>query len=95
MLDVVSLYWFTATGASSARLYTEGLRGDLDRPVTVPTACSIFPAEILRTPRAAVVRRFGDLRSFRERPLGGHFAAAEVPADFVAELRRAVPLLLG
>ncbi|CAN5636674.1 epoxide hydrolase [soil metagenome] len=86
-LDVVTLYWLTATGASSARLYREALRMDPSTPVHVPTGCSIFPDEVIRTPRAAVARRFRDLRSWQELSRGGHFAATEVPAIFAAEVQ--------
>lgn len=86
MLDVVSLYWLTATGASSARLYAEALRGEADTEVTVPTACSIFPAEIIRPPRDAVERRYPQLVFWHEMSRGGHFPALEVPQDLAAEI---------
>ena len=88
ILDVVSTYWLTRTATSSARMYYESLRSDLLRPVTgVPTGCSVFADEIIRPPRAAVERRYGELVSWREAPRGGHFPAAEVPDLFTAELR--------
>ena len=89
MLDIVSTYWLTRTGASAARLYSESLRMDLETPVDIPTACSIFPDEIIRPPRAAVERRYRDLRSWRERPTGGHFPAAEIPTDLAHEIHLA------
>ena len=63
MLDNVSLYWFTATGTSSARLYWEGL-GTLDRVSwtnagastktgsTCPPACRFSPARCSARPAA-------------------------------------------
>ena len=87
MLDIVSTYWMTATATSSARLYDEALRMDVASPVTVPTGCSIFAAEIIRPPRAAVARRYSDLRSWRTVDRGGHFPAAEVPTPFADEIR--------
>jgi pimeloyl-ACP methyl ester carboxylesterase len=87
VLDTVSIYWLTATGASAARLYREvDWRAQL-APVDVPTGCSIFPDEIIRPPRSAVERQYRDLRSWREPDRGGHFAAAEVPDLLAAELR--------
>jgi hypothetical protein len=69
-------------------MYWESLRTDLRRPVSgVPTGCSLFAAEIIRPPRAAVERRYGPLVCWREVPLGGHFPAAEVPDLLAAELR--------
>jgi pimeloyl-ACP methyl ester carboxylesterase len=94
VLDVVSTYWLTRTATSSARMYAESLRADLERRVLgVPTGCSIFAAETIRPPRAAVERRYGPLVSWTEVPTGGHFPAAEVPELFVAELARFVASL--
>src|SRR3546814_7705281 len=42
MLDTVSLYWFTASAASSARLYWHSFRGFVAGEIHVPTACSLF-----------------------------------------------------
>jgi pimeloyl-ACP methyl ester carboxylesterase len=87
VLDAVSIYWLTATGASAARLYREvDWRAQL-APVEVPTGCSIFPAEIIRPPRSAVARQYRDLRHWHELDRGGHFAAAEVPELVAAELQ--------
>lgn len=87
VLDVVTTYWVTRTATSSARMYAEALRTDLDRPVRgVPTGCSIFADETIRAPRAAVERRYGRLVSWSEIERGGHFPAAEVPELFVAEV---------
>jgi pimeloyl-ACP methyl ester carboxylesterase len=94
MLDDVTLYWLTATPASSARLYWESIRqvttwfseGTTDT-VTVPTGCSIFPAEALRPSRRWAERRFVDIRQWHELDRGGHFAALEQPDVFVDEVR--------
>lgn len=87
MLDVVSTYWLTGTGASSARLYNEALGLDRTVPVDVPTGVTAFPHEIIRPPRKAVERRYRGLRYWSEQDSGGHFSAAEVPEIFAAELR--------
>ncbi|HSK91373.1 MAG TPA: epoxide hydrolase [Euzebyales bacterium] len=94
MLDEVTLYWLTGTAASSARLYWESIRqvtawfseGTTDT-VTVPTGCSIFPAEALRPSRRWAERRFVDIRQWHELDRGGHFAALEQPEVFVEEVR--------
>lgn len=98
MLDNVSLYWFTATGTSSARLYWEGL-GTLDRVswtnaggldqdrVDVPSGVSIFPCEMFRASRRMIEGRYTDLRWYNRLPAGGHFGAWEQPALFVDEVR--------
>ena len=97
LLDNVALYWFTATGASSARLYWENAGGaqmarpglDMVTPVTVPTGVSVFPRELRKLPRSWVEGRFTDLRHWNVLDRGGHFPMLEVPKVFVAELRAA------
>ncbi|MCB0994070.1 MAG: alpha/beta fold hydrolase [Acidimicrobiales bacterium] len=98
LLDNVSIYWFTGTGASSGRLYwasanpglmsASGLSAQMGA-VTVPAACSVFPREIRRPSRRQAERRFTDLRYWNEPAKGGHFAAFEQPAVFVDEVRAA------
>jgi len=89
MLDNVMLYWLPATGASSARMYWESLATPLLGPVQVPVGCSIFPREIFRPSRRWAAKQFPDLRYWNEPAKGGHFAAFEQPAAFVAEVRAA------
>jgi pimeloyl-ACP methyl ester carboxylesterase len=94
MLDDITLYWLTATGASAARLYWESIRevqqifttGTGDR-VEVPTGGSLFAKENPRPSRRWASRRFTDLRYWNELPRGGHFAAFEQPDLFVEEVR--------
>jgi pimeloyl-ACP methyl ester carboxylesterase len=87
LLDNVTLYWLTASGASSARLYWESFHRPNRDPVEVPTGCSIFPKEIFRPSRRWAERRFTDIRHWNELARGGHFAALEQPAAFVDEVR--------
>jgi pimeloyl-ACP methyl ester carboxylesterase len=87
MLDVVSTYWLTGTGASSARLYREAVGLDRGAPVDVPTGVTVFPHEIIRPPRRAVARRYRGLCYWSEKDRGGHFPAAEVPDLFAEEIR--------
>ncbi|HEY2636907.1 MAG TPA: hypothetical protein VGI54_05925, partial [Solirubrobacteraceae bacterium] len=89
LLDNVTLYWLTATGASSARLYWESSTTAALDPVTVPAGISRFPKEIVRLSLRWAERRFIDLRHWGEPPRGGHFAALEQPALFVDEVRAA------
>jgi epoxide hydrolase len=87
MLDNVMLYWLTATGASSARIYWESFASyDFD-PIMVPVGASIFPKEIFRPSRRWAEPQFPDLRHWNELDKGGHFASLEVPGAFVDELR--------
>ena len=89
MLDNVMLYWLTAAGASSARMYWESFSKPLLGPVEVPVGCSIFPKEIFRGSRRWADKQFADLRYWNEPEKGGHFAAFEQPELFVAEVRSA------
>lgn len=94
MLDNITLYWLTATAASSARLYWESFRQFAGDPVTIPVGCSIFPREIMRPSRRWAERRYPNIVHWNELPRGGHFAAFEQPASFVDEVRatrRALP----
>ena len=88
MLDDVSTYWFTATAASSARLYWESF-GRLQEAgaVQLPTGITVFPKEIVRPSRRWAEKVYRDLRWFEEVDRGGHFAALEQPALFVEQLR--------
>lgn len=87
LLDNVMLYWLSNTGASAARIYWESLADLPQDEVTVPTGCSIFPAEMIRVPRARAETRLSDIRYWNELPVGGHFASLEQPETFVDELR--------
>ncbi len=97
LLDNVSLYWFTRSGASSARLYWEtagpAAIADPDAvakllgPVRVPTGCSIFAREIRRPSRRWAETRFQSIHWWNELDKGGHFAAFEQPALFFDEVR--------
>lgn len=85
MLDDISLYWFTDSGASSARFYREN-QGQA--PIHIPVAVSIFPHEIFVPAKSWVEAKYTKLVYFNELDKGGHFAAWERPQVFVAELRK-------
>lgn len=91
ILDDLSLYWLTRTGASAARIYWEdhsnnfNARGVIDLPVAV----SVFPGEIFRAPKSWATRCYSNLFYFNEAPDGGHFAAWEKPLVFAEEVRAA------
>jgi epoxide hydrolase len=94
VLDNVSLYWLTGTGASSARLYWESITQVTEwfttatrDIITVPAGCSIFPKEIPRPSRRQAQRRFANIVYWSEPDRGGHFAAWEQPALFIDEVR--------
>ncbi|WNE94136.1 epoxide hydrolase [Streptomyces luomodiensis] len=94
--DNIAVYWLTGTGASSSRWYWEALRWvprsaeeENALRVTVPTACSLFPAEPWPTAKRWAERRYTDLRSWHEMDRGGHFPGLEQPELLVRELREA------
>jgi pimeloyl-ACP methyl ester carboxylesterase len=95
ILDNVTLYWLTATGASAARSYWEGGRaaalaaGRRPPDVTMPVAFTTFPGEIFRAPRSWAERAYPTLAYFNEAERGGHFAAWEEPELFSEEMRAA------
>jgi epoxide hydrolase len=88
MLDTISLYWLTNSGASSARLYWESFAGDFSRaPVAAPVGVTLFGGDAYRPPRIWGERVYSDLVQWNTVPAGGHFPALEQPEAFVAELR--------
>jgi len=89
MLDDISLYWFTGTAASSARLYYESFGKDFVRmPLELPVAVSIFRGDFFNPPKPWGEQTYSKLFYWNEVPKGGHFAAFEQPELFVAELRK-------
>jgi len=89
MLDNLMLYWLTAAGASSARLYWESFGSFSAQDLDLPVAASVFPKEVLPTPRKWFERHCSNLVHWGTMAKGGHFAAWEQPEAFVAELRTA------
>ncbi|MFD6682794.1 epoxide hydrolase family protein [Micromonospora parva] len=97
ILDNITLYWLTGTGASSARWYWEQGRfqaaaqaaGQAPPPVTVPVGFTTFPGEIWAAPRSWAEAVYPGIAYFNEADRGGHFAAWEEPELFSAEVRAA------
>jgi pimeloyl-ACP methyl ester carboxylesterase len=95
ILDNITVYWLTGTGASAARSYWENGRaqalaaGQPPPPVKVPVGFTTFPGEIFRAPRSWVEASYPTLTYFNEADRGGHFAAWEEPELFAAEVRAA------
>ena len=87
LLDNVMMYWLTASGASSARIYWESFGKTGTDKIEVPTGISQFPHEIFLTSERWARKRFPNLIHYRELDKGGHFAAFERPEAFVDEVR--------
>ncbi|MFI5953877.1 epoxide hydrolase family protein [Cryptosporangium sp. NPDC051539] len=96
VLDNITAYWLSGTGASAARSYWEAYGPDspsagsapLPAP-RIPVGFSAFPGEIWRTPRSWAEQAYPTLNYFGDVERGGHFAAWEEPELFAAELRAA------
>jgi pimeloyl-ACP methyl ester carboxylesterase len=96
VLDNITAYWLTGTGASTARSYWEAYGPDAPAaslqplPATsIPFGFTTFPGEIWRTPRSWVEASYPNVVYFNAVDRGGHFAAWEEPELFSAELRAA------
>jgi pimeloyl-ACP methyl ester carboxylesterase len=97
IVDNITLYWLTGTGASAARWYWEfgreqaaaGAAAQPPPPVAVPVGFTNFPGEVFPAPRSWVEVVFPGLAYFNEPHRGGHFAAWEEPELFSTEVRAA------
>jgi pimeloyl-ACP methyl ester carboxylesterase len=97
IVDNITLYWLTGTGASAARWYWElgqaqakaRAAGQAPPEVALPVGFTTFPGEIFRAPRSWVELGYPNLVYFHEAERGGHFAAWEEPQLFSEELRAA------
>ena len=58
--------------------------------VEVPTACALFPKELLGWPPRSYVERIYNVQQWTEMPRGGHFAAMEEPELLMEDLRKFV-----
>jgi pimeloyl-ACP methyl ester carboxylesterase len=95
ILDNITVYWLTGTGASAARSYWESGRaaalaaGQAPPDVAVPVAFTTFPDEIFRAPQTWVESSYPNVGYYPEADRGGHFAAWEEPQLFAEEVRAA------
>jgi pimeloyl-ACP methyl ester carboxylesterase len=104
IVDNITVYWLTGTGASAARSYWESGRaqatavaaGQTPPEVSLPVGFTTFPDEIFQAPRSWVEKGYPSLTYFNEVDRGGHFAAWEEPELFASEMRAAfAPLREG
>jgi microsomal epoxide hydrolase len=88
LLADVSIYWFTETANSSARLYA-ALTGGWGAPPasnTVPTGVAVFPDDI-GLPIRTLAERTDEIVHWTEFPRGGHFPALEEPDALIGDIR--------
>jgi microsomal epoxide hydrolase len=87
LLTNISIYWFTQTASSSARIYYEMRQSQINFDlVEIPVAIARFPGEIFLPPRAWCEQVY-NIKRWTEFGHGGHFAAMEVPQLLVGDLR--------
>ena len=73
IVDNITLYWLTGTGASAARSYWEEgqenarAAGQAPTPVSIPVGFTTFPGEIWRTPRSWVEQGIPQRRHLLQR----------------------------
>ena len=91
LLTNVSVYWFTNTANSAARIYAEFARtgGGWGRqePSTVPTGVAQFAYEIV-PPIRRFAERTNNIVHWSEFERGGHFAAMEQPDLLVGDVKK-------
>ncbi len=95
IVDNITLYWLTGTGASAARAYWEAGRaqalaaaaGQALPEVSIPAGFTVFPGEVFPAPRSWAERAYPNLTYFNKVDRGGHFAAWEEPQLFSEEVR--------
>ncbi|MEV4149473.1 epoxide hydrolase family protein [Amycolatopsis sp. NPDC049691] len=88
LLANVSIYWFTQTANSSARLYA-ALTGGWGAPPAsnpVPTGVAVFPDDI-GLPIRTLGERTDKIVRWTEFPKGGHFPALEEPDALIGDIR--------
>jgi pimeloyl-ACP methyl ester carboxylesterase len=97
IVDNITLYWLTGTGASAARWYWElgrfqaaaAAAGEAPPAPSVAVGFTTFPGEIFAAPRSWVETVYPDIAYFNEVGRGGHFPAWEEPELFSDEVRAA------
>ncbi|MFI7240887.1 epoxide hydrolase family protein [Streptomyces qinglanensis] len=96
ILDDVTLYWLTRTGASAARIYYESHNSlDPELRVDVPSAITMYPRDIEKSPRPWAQERYRQIVRWNAPESGGHFPSLEVPEYFVKDLREGLRAVLA
>jgi microsomal epoxide hydrolase len=94
LLTNIMVYIVTRTFNTASWIYygrrEEGGRilSPKGRRVEVPTACALFPKELLSWPPRSYAERLYNIRQWTEMPRGGHFAAMEQPELLVNDIRK-------
>jgi pimeloyl-ACP methyl ester carboxylesterase len=93
MLTNIMIYLVTDTFNTASWIYygrrKEGGRvlSPKGSRVEVPTACALFPAELLAWPPRSYAERIYNIKQWTKMPQGGHFAAMEQPKLLINDIR--------
>ena len=93
LLTNIMVYVATRTFNTASWIYygrrEEGGRtlSSQGKRVEVPTACALFPAEMLAWPPRTYVERMYNVQRWTQMPRGGHFAAMEQPEHLINDIR--------
>ena len=94
LLTNIMVYIVTRTFNTASWIYygrrEEGGRtlSPTGKRVEVPTACALFPKELLAWPPRSYVERIYNVTQWTEMPRGGHFAAMEEPDLLIKDIRK-------
>nr|CAD7417871.1 unnamed protein product [Timema poppensis] len=99
LLDNIMIYWITGSITTSARLYSESLNkaqtslGVEKIPTNVPTACALFPNDLIYSPPSFLTGKYLNLVQVNHIARGGHFAALEEPQLLADDIWSAIQLM--
>ncbi|MDQ7806741.1 epoxide hydrolase [Amycolatopsis sp. A133] len=95
LLTIVSTYWLTASGGSSAQFYYEGAEGVRlaasgvkPPPIEVPVGVAVFPRDLFLPIRRWADRDIPTIKHWTEFDRGGHFAAMEQPELLAGDIAK-------
>ena len=94
LLTNIMVYIATRTFNTASWIYygrrEEGGRvlSSQGKRVEVPTACALFPKELLAWPPRSYAERIYNVTQWTEMPRGGHFAAMEEPDLLISDIRK-------
>ncbi|APO76832.1 epoxide hydrolase protein [Rhizobium etli 8C-3] len=95
MLNDITLYWLTNSGASASRFYWENDNNNFSsdaqktKDIKIPVGITVFPKEIYKAPESWSKEAYPSINYYHQVDHGGHFAAWEQPDIFAEELRAA------
>jgi hypothetical protein len=100
VLDEITLYWLTNTGASAGWLYWENTNGYFNAvdqktaEISLPVAVTVFPEEIYRAPETWARRAYRKLIYFHEVDRSGSHSAESSSSSSSSSSREQQPQLL-